>query len=308
MQAVTLKNLSMIRSGGKVILDNISFNVEQGDFFSLVGANGAGKSTIIGIMTSLLPKTAGTVKIFGYDLETELTQAKTCMGVVPQEINFNIFEKVMDVLVYQAGYYGIPVKMARERAEYYLKKLDLWDKRNQITKNLSGGMKRGLMIVRALVNLVHEPKLLILDEPTAGIDVERRDSTWDFLRSLNQQGTTIILTTHYLEEAEKLCRNIVVLDQGKIVENTSMARLLNRLDTETLICDVRNTIYELPTENPFQIQRVDAQQIEVKLKKEQSLNQLIDHLSKLGIEIMHIRNKTSRLETLFLQLTHPHSS
>ena len=298
MQALSIQGLRKIYKNGVVALKNIDLTVEEGDFFALLGPNGAGKSTTIGIIASLINKTAGTVKIFGHSIDNELESAKSCIGIVPQELNFSIFEKVIDVIVYQAGYYGVPRRLAKQRAERYLKKLDLWDKRNQISMQLSGGMKRRLMIARALV---HQPRLLILDEPTAGVDIEIRRSMWEFLRSINQQGITIILTTHYLEEAEYLCKNIAIIDKGSIIENTSMKQLLATLNMETFVFDLKKPLVELP-QSPFGMRLLDNVTLEVDVAKEQSLNNLFGFLEGHHIEVSSLRNKANRLEELFLNL------
>lgn len=300
MQALNIKDLTKIYHNGVVALRGINLRVNQGDFFALLGPNGAGKSTTIGIITSLINKTDGQVKIFGHSLDNELEAAKSCIGLVPQELNFSIFEKVIDVIVYQAGYYGVPVRLAKQRAEIYLKKLDLWDKRNQVSMRLSGGMKRRLMIARALV---HEPKLLILDEPTAGVDIEIRRSMWEFLQEINRQGTTIILTTHYLEEAEYLCKNIAIIDKGRIIENISMKNLLATLNMETFVFDLKKPLDTLPdASSPFAMRLRDNMTLEVDVAKEQSLNNLFGFLEGHHIEVTSLRNKANRLEELFLNL------
>ncbi|MFZ0219609.1 MAG: ABC transporter ATP-binding protein [Candidatus Aquirickettsiella sp.] len=298
MQALSIQGLSKIYKNGLIALKSIDLNVDEGDFFALLGPNGAGKSTTIGIIASLINKTAGSVKVFGHSIDNELEAAKSCIGIVPQELNFSIFEKVIDVIVYQAGYYGVPRDLAKQRAELYLKKLDLWDKRNQISMQLSGGMKRRLMIARALV---HQPRLLILDEPTAGVDIEIRRSMWEFLRSINQQGITIILTTHYLEEAEYLCKNIAIIDKGSIIENTSMKQLLATLNMETFVFDLKKPLVELP-QSPFAMRLLDNVTLEIDVAKEQSLNNLFGFLEGHHIEVTSLRNKANRLEELFLNL------
>lgn len=298
MQALDIQGLSKIYKNGIIALENIDLTVKEGDFFALLGPNGAGKSTTIGIIASLINKTAGTVNVFGYSIDSQLEAAKSCIGIVPQELNFSIFEKVIDVIIYQAGYYGVPRRLAVQRAEHYLKKLDLWGKRNQISMQLSGGMKRRLMIARALV---HEPRLLILDEPTAGVDIEIRRSMWEFLRHINQQGTTIILTTHYLEEAEYLCKNIAIINKGRIIENTSMKQLLTTLNMETFVFDLKKPLVELP-QSPFTMRLLDTMTLEVDVAKEQSLNNLFGFLEGHRIEVTSLRNKANRLEELFLSL------
>ena len=300
MQALMVKDLTKSYPNGVIALKNIALNVKQGDFFALLGPNGAGKSTLIGIIASLINKTEGQVNIFGHSLDSELSAAKACIGLVPQELNFSIFEKVIDVVTYQAGYYGVPSRLAKQRAEIYLKKLDLWGKRDQISMRLSGGMKRRLMIARALV---HEPKLLILDEPTAGVDIEIRRSMWEFLQTINRQGTTIILTTHYLEEAEYLCKNIAIIDRGSILENTSLRHLLATLNRETFVFDLKKPLLTLPqVDAPFVMRLVDETTLEVDVAKEQSLNHLFGFLEGHQIEVSSLRNKANRLEELFLML------
>ncbi|MDQ8038832.1 MAG: ABC transporter ATP-binding protein [Rickettsiella sp.] len=300
MQALSIKGLTKIYNNGVVALKGIDLNVNQGDFFALLGPNGAGKSTTIGIIASLINKTGGGVKVFGHNIDTELEAVKACIGIVPQELNFSIFEKVMDVIVYQAGYYGVPPRLAKQRAETYLKKLDLWNKQGQVSMQLSGGMKRRLMIARALV---HEPKLLILDEPTAGVDIEIRRSMWEFLQTINRQGTTIILTTHYLEEAEYLCKNIAIIDKGSIIENTSMKNLLATLNMETFVFDLKTPLKTLPqAPSPFAMRLLDTMTLEVDVAKEQSLNNLFGFLEGHHIEVTSLRNKANRLEELFLNL------
>lgn len=297
-KALEIKNLQKTYDNGHVALKGIDFSVEQGDFFALLGPNGAGKSTTLGIVSSLVNKSAGQVSIFGYDLEQDLVMAKTCLGVVPQEINFNQFEKVEDILVTQAGYYGIAAAEAKVTVEHYLKELGLWEKRDQPSRMLSGGMKRRLMIARALV---HKPKLLILDEPTAGVDIELRRSMWRFLRELNEQGTTIILTTHYLEEAEALCRNIAIIDQGQIMEDTSMKELLSKLNTETFLLDTDQTLTEAPALEGFKT-RIHEGHLEVDVNKQQNMNQLFEQLNQQDWHVTSIRAKSNRLEELFLDL------
>jgi ABC-2 type transport system ATP-binding protein len=273
--------------------------VAQGDFFALLGPNGAGKSTTIGIICSLITKSAGTVSVFGMDLEREQEEVKRMIGLVPQEFNCNSFEKVFNILVIQAGYYGIEAKIARLRAEQRLKQLGLWEKRNDYARTLSGGMKRRLMIARALI---HEPPLLILDEPTAGVDIELRRSMWQFLQEINAMGTTIILTTHYLEEAEKLCRNIAIIDRGTIIEHNSMKTLLAKLNRETFILYLKEPLNFAPTIPEYPLHRVDDTTLEAEVRKEDDLNDLFAALSKEGIRVLSMRNKTNRLEELFLDL------
>ena len=297
--ALSIKQLSKTYDNGFQALKGIDFDVNQGDFFALLGPNGAGKSTTIGIICSLVTKTAGQVSIFGYDIDKDFALAKKQLGVVPQEFNFNTFEKPIDILVHQAGYYGIPRAQALSRAEFYLKKLGIWDKHDVPSRLLSGGMKRRLMIARALI---HEPKLLILDEPTAGVDIEMRRSMWEFLQEINAQGTTIILTTHYLEEAESLCKNIAIISQGVIAENTSMKTLLQQLHKEVFILDIDKSLKALPVITGFDCQLLDTHTLEVVVEQSQSLNMLFKALDEQGITITSMRNKTNRLEELFVGL------
>jgi ABC-2 type transport system ATP-binding protein len=297
--ALTVRNLTKTYKGGHQALKGVSLEVRQGDFFALLGPNGAGKTTMIGIITSLVNKSSGSVSIFGHDLESNPSVAKACLGLVPQEFNFNMFEPVIEVVANQAGYYGIERKQAFKRAEKYLKNLDLWDKRRVMARNLSGGMKRRLMIARALV---HEPRLLILDEPTAGVDIEIRRSMWAYLREINASGTTIILTTHYLEEAESLCRNIAILDDGMLIRNTSTRELLNTLDMETFILDIESPLKKLPVSEIHKIKLVDESTIEVEVCREDSVNELFTFLTSKGIKVLSMRNKTNRLEELFMNL------
>ncbi|EMJ86637.1 ABC transporter ATP-binding protein [Leptospira meyeri] len=298
--AIELEGLEKTYANGVKALRSIDLKVESGDFFALLGPNGAGKSTTIGILSSLINKTGGKVKIFGTDIDTSPDLAKTFLGIVPQEFNFGIFEAVEQILINQAGFYGIPYKEAKEKVEYYLDKLSLFDKRKSAAGQLSGGMKRRLMIARALV---HDPKLLILDEPTAGVDIEIRRSMWEFLKELNKAGKTIILTTHYLEEAESLCKNIAIIDKGEIVENTSMKKLLHRLDKETFIIDLKKSIKSKPMSKKFSWEWLDDHSLEVQLDKKDSVNQLFTELTKLNLEVLSLRNKSNRLEELFLSLT-----
>ncbi len=297
--ALHLSGISKTYKSGVQALQDLNLEVQPGDFFALLGPNGAGKSTTIGIVSSLVKKTQGKVSIFEYDLDTELTQAKRQLGVVPQEFNFGQFEKVIDIVATQAGYYGIPHRRAYEQAEKYLHQLGLWDKRNEQARLLSGGMKRRLMVARALV---HEPRLLILDEPTAGVDIELRRSMWDYLTKLNQQGTTIILTTHYLEEAENLCRNIAIIDHGRVVENTSMRSLLGKLQQETFVLDLDHAVTSPPTLENYAFNLASSQSLEVEVKRGQSLNEVFALLSQQGIQVLSMRNKTNRLEELFVRL------
>ena len=297
--ALAIDQLSKTYEGNFQALKGISLTVQQGDFFALLGPNGAGKSTTIGIICSLVLKTSGSVSIFGCDIDSDFSQAKQNVGVVPQEFNFNQFEKPIDILINQAGYFGIPRDIAIQRAEKYLRQLGLWDKSHVPSRTLSGGMKRRLMIARALM---HEPKLLVLDEPTAGVDIELRRSMWEFLREINASGTTIILTTHYLEEAESLCRNVAIIDHGQIVQNTSIRELLSQLNKELFVLDIRETLSDCPTIEGYPLTRVDANTLEVEVEKSQSINQLFEVLSKQGIHVLSMRNKTNRLEELFFTM------
>jgi ABC-2 type transport system ATP-binding protein len=297
--ALSIDNLTKIYANGFQALKGVSLSVEEGDFYALLGPNGAGKSTTIGIICSLVTKSGGTVRIFDKDIDEDFSGAKRSLGLVPQEFNFNVFEPVEEILVNQAGYFGIERATAFERAERYLKQLGLWEKRRSQARDLSGGMKRRLMIARALI---HEPRLLILDEPTAGVDIEIRRSMWRFLRELNQRGTTIILTTHYLEEAESLCRNIGIIDEGKIIENTSMKQLLSQLDMETFILDVRTPVGDITATFPDCLRKIDSTTLEVDIQRDDSVNFLFDVLSKNGIEVLSMRNKTNRLEQLFVHM------
>ena len=299
MSALTIRNLTKTYANGVQALKGIDLEVKKGDFFALLGPNGAGKSTTIGVISSLVNKTGGDVSIFGYSLDTQRSLAKKQIGVVPQEFNFNQFEKVFDIVVTQAGFYGIPAPLARERAEKYLRQLGLWEKRDKQSRTLSGGMKRRLMIARALV---HEPELLILDEPTAGVDIELRRSMWDFLTRLNEQGKTIILTTHYLEEAESLCRHIAIIDHGIIAENTDMKSLLEQLQVETFVLDLARPVTEAPQLEGFEVWLRDAKTLEVAVPKSESLNTLFVELARLNFEVMSMRNKANRLEELFVRL------
>ncbi|MCC4307893.1 ABC transporter ATP-binding protein [Alcanivorax marinus] len=299
MSALTIRNLKKTYGNGVEALKGIELTVEKGDFFALLGPNGAGKSTTIGIISSLVNKSSGKVSILGHDLDTERALAKQKIGVVPQEFNFGQFEKVFDIVVTQAGFYGIPASLARQRAEKYLRQLGLWDKRSNQARTLSGGMKRRLMIARALV---HEPDLLILDEPTAGVDIELRRSMWDFLIGLNEEGRTIILTTHYLEEAESLCRNIAIIDHGQIVENTDMKSLLEKLQVETFILDLARPVTAAPSLSGFQVRLRDATTLEVEVPKTENLNRLFTELAEQNFQVMSMRNKSNRLEELFVRL------
>lgn len=297
--ALQLSGVTKTYKSGVSALKGIDLTVAPGDFFALLGPNGAGKSTSIGIVSSLVKKTAGQVSIFGYDLDRDTEAAKRQLGVVPQEFNFGQFEKVIDILATQAGYYGVPVKKAYDQAEKYLHQLGLWDKHDQQARMLSGGMKRRLMIARALV---HEPRLLILDEPTAGVDIELRRSMWDYLSKLNAQGTTIILTTHYLEEAESLCRNIAILDKGQVVENTDMRSLLAKLQQETFVLDCAGDMATPPIIGGYTLRMDKPGVLEVDIQRGQSLNSVFEALSKAGVQVTSMRNKSNRLEELFVRL------
>lgn len=296
--ALDIANLHKVYKSGTVALRGINLQVQQGDFFAMLGPNGAGKSTAIGVISALVNKTQGSVKVFGYDIDTELGAAKSQLGLVPQEFNFNQFETVLQIVVNQAGYYGVPKPLALERAEKYLGQLGLWEKRLASARELSGGMKRRLMIARALM---HEPKLLILDEPTAGVDIELRRSMWEFLRKINQQGVTIILTTHYLEEAEMLCRNIAIIDKGQIVENTTMKSLLAKLTKETFVLDLAAEPSGIKLDG-FGWRALEGQSIEVDVDKAQGLNAIFAQLTAQDIKVLSMRNKANRLEELFVSL------
>ena len=297
--ALEIKNLKKTYAGGKEALKGINLTVQEGDFYALLGPNGAGKSTIIGIISSLVNKTSGEVTVFGYDTIKEMVKAKQQLGIVPQEFNFNQFETVTQIVVNQAGYYGVSRRIALERAEKYLKLLDLWDKKEAKARMLSGGMKRRLMIARALM---HEPRLLILDEPTAGVDIELRRSMWDFLREINEAGTTIILTTHYLEEAEMLCRNIGIIDHGEIIEDTSMKELLSHLEVETFIFDLEEPPSNLKLAG-YEYGLIDGLTLEVKVVQDQGINDIFEQLNSQNIKVLSMRNKANRLEELFVRLT-----
>ena len=297
--ALLISNLKKTYDNGFIALKGIDLCIQHGDFFALLGANGAGKSTTIEAICSLVNKTAGSIEIFGHNVDSERDLAKSFIGLVPQEFNFNIFEPVIEIIVNQAGYYGIERKEAFRRAEELLKRLDLWEKRKEKALNLSGGMKRRLMIARALI---HKPQLLILDEPTAGVDIEIRRTMWAFLSSLNAAGTTIILTTHYLEEAENFCHNIAILDKGKVIENTSMKQLLSRLQTENFVLNLKEPLTELPQCNDFMMSLRDSNTLEVALDKGRSLNLMFEFFSKHNIRVMSMRNKNNRLEELFMEL------
>ncbi len=299
MNALSIRKLKKTYNNGFEALKGIDLEVEPGDFFALLGANGAGKSTTIGIISSLVNESSGSVSIFGHDLKTERSLAKSCLGLVPQEVNFNQFDTVKSIVFNQAGYYGTPRKLALQRTEHCLKQMDLWDKRDLVSRRLSGGMKRRVMIARAMV---HAPKLLILDEPTAGVDIEIRRSMWNMMQEVNKQGTTIILTTHYLEEAESLCRNIAIIDQGRIVENTDMASLLARLHVDHFVLDLAEPLAVAPVISGYQIERLSDKVLDVAVPKEVGLNYLFSQLSAQNISVISLKNKSNRLEQLFMNL------
>ena len=297
--ALEITDLKKTYDSDVVALKGINLSVKEGDFFALLGPNGAGKSSTIGIIASLVTKTAGTVKIFDIDTDLNFPEAKRLLGVVSQEINFNNFEKVIDIVTTQAGFYGIPLKESKLKTEITLKRLGLWEKRNEQARTLSGGFKRRLMIAKALI---HEPSLLILDEPTAGVDIELRREMWDFLKEINAQGTTIILTTHYLEEAEQLCKNIAIIDHGELVENTSMKDLLSRLDVQGFVLDIDKALDQPPSIPNFPITLEDSTTLNVAIKKDQSINDLFDQLTSLGINVSSMRNESNRLEEMFIEM------
>ncbi|GMR17501.1 MAG: ABC transporter ATP-binding protein [Gammaproteobacteria bacterium] len=299
MKALSIRQLTKTYPNGTRALKGIDFDVEAGDFYALLGPNGAGKTTAIGIVCSLVNKTAGEVRIFGHSIDDDLPAAKACIGLVPQEINLNQFETVQNIVLHQAGYYGIERSLALQRAERYLGELRLWDRRGDIARTLSGGMKRRLMIARALI---HEPRLLILDEPTAGVDIEIRRSMWDFLRRINAQGTTIILTTHYLEEAESLCRHVAIIDAGGITENAPMSEVLRKLQREVLVLSLRDAVTTAPGLDGFDTLLRDDGDLEVAIDSQQNLNTLFDALNARGISVISMRNKSNRLEELFMRL------
>jgi len=299
MQALSIKNLTKTYPNGVEALRGIDFSVAEGDFYALLGPNGAGKTTAIGIITSLVNKTGGEVEIFGHNIDEDLEAAKACIGLVPQEINLNLFDTVLNTVVNSAGYYGIGRRLAMQRAEKYLTKLRLWDRRSEISRNLSGGMKRRLMIARALM---HEPRLLILDEPTAGVDIEIRRSMWDFLQQINEAGTTIILTTHYLEEAETLCRHIAIIDEGLIIEDARMSAVLRKLKGEVFVLSIDSELSEAPVMQGFKTRLREECELEVVLDEGSSVNAMFDALSARGITVTSMRNKSNRLEELFMRL------
>ncbi|MGB5621056.1 MAG: ABC transporter ATP-binding protein [Gammaproteobacteria bacterium] len=299
MRALEISGLTKTYANGVQALKGIDLKVEEGEFCALLGPNGAGKTTAIGIMTSLVNKTAGSVAIFGHDIDQDVTGAKSCLGLVPQEINLNLFEKVQSIVVTQAGYYGIPRRQALERAERYLRELQLWDRRDDIARTLSGGMKRRLMIARALV---HEPRLLILDEPTAGVDIEIRRSMWRFLRKINDEGTTIILTTHYLEEAESLCRHVAIIDEGRIIVNDPMSQVLRKLSVETLVFNLAEAVDELADIDGYAVRMIDPTTVEADVTSDRGVNGLFAAFSARGMRVVSMRNKANRLEELFMRL------
>jgi ABC-2 type transport system ATP-binding protein len=300
MHALSVRQLTKVYANGVRALDGIDLTVETGDFFALLGPNGAGKTSLIGIVTSLVTKTSGQVRVFGQDLDRDVNAVKNAIGVVPQELNLNLWDKAQNIVINQAGFYGLSRARARERAELCLKQLQLWDKRNETARSLSGGMKRRLMIARALV---HEPRLLILDEPTAGVDIEIRRSMWEFLRELNAAGTTIILTTHYLEEAENLCRNVAIIDHGRVIEQGPMTRVLAKLHEEVFLLTPREPVAVAPSLPGFEVRLNGPQELEVALPRSLSVNEMFAALSAAGIQILSMRNKSNRLEELFLTLT-----
>ncbi|WP_347987016.1 ABC transporter ATP-binding protein [Methylomonas sp. AM2-LC] len=299
MNALTIKQLKKTYNNGFVALKGVDLEIEQGDFFALLGPNGAGKSTLIGIISSLVTKSSGSVSVFGYDLDQNTNQAKTCIGLVPQEINFNQFETVENVVINQAGFYGIPKKLAKQRTEKCLRQMDLWDKRDTVSRRLSGGMKRRLMIARAMV---HSPQLLILDEPTAGVDIEIRRAMWQMMQDVNAEGTTIILTTHYLEEAESLCRHIAIIDDGRIIKNAPMSDFLNTINIEHFVLDTVQPLNSAPHIDGYQIELAGSHLLNVAVPKNLGLNQLFVQLTQLGISISSLKNKSNRLEQLFIDL------
>ena len=300
MSALSIKNLCKVYKGGVQALKGIDLCVNEGDFFALLGPNGAGKTTVIGIISSLVTKTSGEVKVFGNNIDTNWEEAKVELGVVPQEFNFNVFESVEEIVINQAGYFGVNRKLAKERAEFYLKEVDLWQKRKVAARNLSGGMKRRLMIARALA---HNPKLLVLDEPTAGVDIEIRRSMWNFLRKLNQNGTTIILTTHYLEEAENLCNKIAIINHGVLIDNTTMSAIMANLKEQSFILELKNPLSNIPKLNFGTLLKIDDLKLELILPAKVTINDVFTELTDNGIIINGLKNKTNRLEELFVSLT-----
>jgi ABC-2 type transport system ATP-binding protein len=300
MLALAVRNLVKTYPNGVQALRGIDLDVPEGDFFALLGANGAGKTTLIGIVTSLVNKTSGGIEVFGHDIDSDLESAKACIGVVPQEININYWDSVLNIVTTQAGFYGMTPRQAGARAEICLRQLQLWDRRGDSGRSLSGGMKRRLMIARALM---HQPRLLILDEPTAGVDIEIRRSMWQFLREINEAGTTIILTTHYLEEAESLCRHVAIIDHGQIVERDDMAQLLRKLHAETFVLNLREAVAVAPDLGAYEVERINDHEIEVEVTKDQDLNGVFAALSASGLHVVSMRNKANRLEELFVTLT-----
>ena len=300
MHALSVHNLVKVYGNGVQALRGIDLEVEAGDFFALLGPNGAGKTTAIGIVTSLINKTSGEVRVFGHSIDDDLNAAKICLAVVPQELNLNSFDRVFNIVVNQAGFYGIPLKQARKRGREVLEQLQLWDRRDDVARDLSGGMKRRLMIARALIS---SPRLLILDEPTAGVDIEIRRSMWQFLRDINAAGTTIILTTHYLEEAENLCRHVAIIDDGRIIQNHPMADFLRTLHQEVILLNTRDPITEIPKLAGFQVSKRNEHELEVEIPRDRDLNQLFASLGDAGIHITSMRNRMSRLEELFFAVT-----
>lgn len=300
MHALSIKNLSKTYKNGVRALQGIDLDVAEGDFFALLGPNGAGKTTAIGIITSLVNKTEGEVRVFGHNIDTELNAVKASIGVVPQEVNLNQFDRILNIVVNQAGFYGMPASVARHRAKVVLEQLKLWDKRDDIARNLSGGMKRRLMIARALI---HEPRLLILDEPTAGVDIEVRRSMWQFLRELNESGTTIILTTHYLEEAENLCRHVAIIDEGRVVQHDPMEAVLRTLKQQNFIVNTRDPVDDVPVLDGCVIHKRKDYELELAVQRDHDLNEVFASLTRAGIQVISMRNKTNRLEELFFNLT-----
>lgn len=300
MKALSLRRLNKVYAGDIVALRDVDLEVDEGEFFGLLGPNGAGKSTVIGIISSLVRKTGGHAEVFGHSVDREPWEAKSMLGLVPQEFNFNHFETVSQIILNQAGYYGVDRRIAYQRAERYLSELGLWERRNSVSRTLSGGMKRRLMIARALI---HQPRLLILDEPTAGVDIEVRRSMWSFLRRINEEkNTTIILSTHYLEEAESLCRNIAIIDQGQIIENTDVRSLLRKLTAQSFLLDIQGSLTEVPVIDDFQVTPVDDSCLEVEVRADQNLNELFARLAERDVQVVSMKNKSNRLEELFVRM------
>jgi len=300
MYALSIRNLVKVYANGIMALRGIDLDVAEGDFFALLGPNGAGKTTVIGIITALVTKSVGEVEVFGHNIDRDLNAAKACLGVVPQEINLNTFDEVENIVVNQAGFYGIAKKQARYRAQECLEQMYLWDRRHEVARNLSGGMKRRLMIARALM---HSPRLLILDEPTAGVDIEIRRSMWQFLKEINQAGTTIILTTHYLEEAENLCRHVAIIDDGRLIQHRPMADFLRTLRQQTYLVATLDPVSETPQLDGFVVSQINEHELEIEVRREKSLNDMFAALNSLGIKVISMRNKMNRLEELFFDLT-----